>query len=510
MDREKALQIGLEFMECIKDEEVNRDFLYALPLSFVKKNLVFPLSLRGGTLRVALADLSSLYVIDDIGMIFSVQVSPVISTPKEILAAIHRHYERSDGTAQDVVSEISSEGLDTIAHRWEEPRDLIDFSDESPVIRLLNSLFFQAVKEKASDIHIEPYEREIEVRFRRDGVLYSVISPPKLVQDAIVSRVKIMAGLNIAEKRLPQDGRIRLLIAGKDIDIRVSIVPTAFGERVALRVLDRMSGVVNLASLGLSGQDIEVIDEILFRANGILLVTGPTGSGKTTTLYGCLNKIDTRQRNVITIEDPVEYQLKGIGQIQINTKIGITFASGLKSILRQDPDIIMVGEIRDPETAQMAIQASLTGHLVLSTLHTSSTSSAAVRLVDLGVEPFLMSSSLSAVIAQRLVRVLCECRQEYLPSDKEMSYFKEPPESLWMAKGCPKCYNTGYHGQTGVFELMRIDQEMRQCILRNIDSIAIRDLSLSKGMRTIKDDGLQKAAGGITSLEEVIRISSSE
>lgn len=502
----------LQRKDAIDDCELNPGLAEKLPLQFVKKNLVLPLHATDEGLLVAIADPRSLHALDEVRRAFGMKIIPVLAPRQQVLDAIHRVYERPSGTAEMAAQEISGESLEAIARQWDGPRDLLELADEAPVIRLLNSLLFQAVKERASDIHIEPYERELEVRFRRDGVLSSVISPPKAVQDALVSRAKIMSGLDIAEKRLPQDGRIRLLVAGNDIDARVSTVPTSYGERVVIRLLDRKGGQVRLSELGLCAGQEEVIESLLTRSTGIILATGPTGSGKTTTLYAALNRINIHERNVITVEDPVEYQLKGIGQIQVNSKIGLTFASGLRSVLRQDPDIIMVGEIRDPETAAMAIQASLTGHLVLSTLHTNDAPTAATRLVDMGVEPFLLSSSLLAVIAQRLVRVLCpSCKEEHEPDMSELTLFTgNAPQKLWRAKGCEKCLGTGYKGQTGVFEFMHIDQEMKALLLKSADASTIRELAVSKGMTTLKEDGLKKAASGITSLEEVIRVSHSD
>lgn len=494
-------------MDKIEDGDVGLEFLEKLPLAFVKKNLVFPLNKKDGALLVAVADPKNLFALDDIRRIVGLPVQPVMVPAKEVLGAIHRFYERLSGSAEEVISELSGESLETIAHQWDEPKDLLDLADEAPIIRLLNSLLFQAVKERASDIHIEPFERAIEVRFRRDGILYSILSPPRIIQEALVSRVKIMASLDIAEKRLPQDGRIRLLVAGKDVDVRVSVVPTSFGERVVLRLLDRKTGSINLTRLGLDDGQVKSLEALLLRNNGIILVTGPTGSGKTTTLYASINRINTRERNVITVEDPVEYQLGRVGQIQVNSKIGLTFASGLRSILRQDPDVIMVGEIRDRETAEMAIQASLTGHLVLSTLHTNDAPSAVTRLVDMGVQPFLLSSSLAAVMAQRLVRVLCrECMEGYEPIDEEKALFQNPPARLFRPRGCVKCLNTGYSGQTGIFEFMAVDHEMRDVVLKNPDSTTIKDYAVSKGMKTLREDGISKAAAGVTSLDEIIRV----
>ncbi|MDP2689906.1 MAG: ATPase, T2SS/T4P/T4SS family, partial [Deltaproteobacteria bacterium] len=338
-----------------------------------------------------------------------------------------------------------------------------------------------------------------------------VLSPPKVVQEALSSRVKIMAGLDISEKRLPQDGKIRLLVAGRDIDVRVSIIPTTHGERIVLRLLDRAGEIISLEKLGLSPARVAEMRSLLARNSGIILVTGPTGSGKTTTLYSAINSINSTKRNIITIEDPVEYQLKGIGQVHVNPRIGLTFASGLRSILRQDPDIIMVGEIRDRETAEIAIQASLTGHLVLSTLHTNDTASAVARLVDMGVEPYLVATSLSAILAQRLVRELCRhCKTEYAPSPAEARVFKAPPGALWRAVGCAQCFNTGYHGRTGVFEFLGIGPQARQLILNSQDADTIRKHAVSMGLKTMLEDGVEKAASGITSLEEVVRVVNDE
>jgi len=502
----------LRRIETIEDFELQAGLSEKLPLQFVKKNLVLPLHATDEGLLVAMADARALHALDEVRRVFATRVVPVLAPRQQVLDAIHRVYERPSGTAEMAAQEISGESLESVARQFEEPRDLLDSGDEAPVIRLLNSLLFQAVKERASDIHIEPYEKELEVRFRRDGVLTSVISPPKAVQDALISRVKIMSRLDIAEKRLPQDGRIRLLVAGNDVDARVSTVPTAFGERAVIRLLDRRGGQVALPELGLGPDQEAELASLLARSTGIILATGPTGSGKTTTLYAALNRINYHERNVITVEDPVEYQLKGVGQIQVNSKIGLTFASGLRSVLRQDPDVIMVGEIRDAETAAMAIQASLTGHLVLSTLHTNDAPTAATRLVDMGVEPFLLSSSLLAVIAQRLVRVLCpSCKEERPATPEEKAHFSgEAPESLWKGVGCPRCLGTGYRGQIGVFEFMRVDQEMRTLLLKSPDASTIRRHALSMGMITLKEDGIRKAASGITSLEEVIRVSTGE
>jgi general secretion pathway protein E len=378
---------------------------------------------------------------------------------------------------------------------------------------LVNSLLFQAVKDRASDIHIEPFERDLTVRFRIDGILYDIISPPKRFQPIIISRVKVMAGMNIAEKRLPQDGRIRIRLAGKDVDIRVSTVPTAFGERVVMRLLDRSETILQLNELGLVGRKHELVSSLIKQSHGILLVTGPTGSGKTTTLYAALSKINTVDKNIITIEDPIEYQLHGVGQIQVNPKIELTFANGLRSILRQDPDVIMVGEIRDVETAKISIQAALTGHMVFSTLHTNDSCGAVTRLLDMGIEPFLVSSSVVGVMAQRLVRRVCQaCREPYRPTLEELRQLNLSTDSLEGATvfrpgaGCADCKQTGYRGRTGIHELLLVDDDVRNLIMKAADSATIRRAAQAKGMNSLREDGAEKILAGQTTAEEVLRV----
>jgi len=386
----------MDTIEAIRDEDVEHALLKEVPLSFAKGNLIMPLRREGDRLLAAVADDRGIMALRELSRRFGLKPCPLSLSPGLLLDALNRYYGQV-GSAEDVMGNIAGEDLSAVATEFERPRDILELTEEAPIIRLLNAILQQAVKERASDVHIEPYEKELDVRLRVDGILRRVLSPPKIIQEALISRVKIMASLDIAEKRLPQDGRIRLLIGGRDIDIRVSVIPTAFGERAVLRLLDRRQGLIGLHEVGLDRKDESRIDELLRRTSGIILVTGPTGSGKTTTLYAALNRIHTEEKNIITVEDPVEYQLRGVGQIQVNPRIGLTFASGLRSILRQDPDVIMVGEIRDVETAEIAIQASLTGHLVLSTLHTNDSPSALVRLIDMGVEPFLVASSLVGV-----------------------------------------------------------------------------------------------------------------
>ncbi len=373
-------------------------------------------------------------------------------------------------------------------------------------------MFSQAVRDNASDIHIEPYQNSLKIRQRLDGILYDMLSPPKHVQSALISRIKIMANLNIAEKRLPQDGRIELKVGNKDVDIRVSTLPTSFGERVVLRLLDKSSVLITLTELGMPDDRFIPFTEQIKAANGIVLVTGPTGSGKTTTLYAALTSINNTDINIITVEDPVEYRISGIGQVQVNPKINLTFASGLRSIVRQDPDVILIGEIRDTETAEIAIQSALTGHLVFSTLHTNDAASAITRLIDMGVEPFLLSSSINAILAQRLVRIICpHCKEAYTPDEEALLKLGITPETpiqqVYKGRGCAKCHHTGYKGRCGIFELLLMDHEMKHMILTTANANAIKEQAIKNGMITLRQDGAMKVLQGITTIEEVFRVS---
>ena len=500
-----AERLGLPYQAEIDDTKVDGSLVSRIPLNFARNNLLLPLREEEGRIVTASADPANLLAIDELAGLFGSPVS-VVAVPRPVLLeAVNRLYSRLSGSAQEVVEELEGEELSSLANSFNEPRDLMELTDEAPVIRLLNSILFQAVKERASDIHIEPFERELEVRFRIDGLLYKMLSPPKVIQEALTSRVKIMSGLNIAEKRLPQDGRIRVKVAGRDVDIRVSLIPTFFGERVVLRLLDKQRGILNLREIGLSAANDAFMERILARTSGIVLVTGPTGSGKTTTLYAALSQINSPEKNIITVEDPIEYQLKGVGQIQVNPKIDLTFANGLRSILRQDPDIVMIGEIRDAETAEIAMQASLTGHLVLSTLHTNDAATAVTRLIDMGIEPFMVASSLSAVLAQRLVRVICpHCKESYTPDRAYAGV--ELPELLYRGRGCEKCFNLGSIGRIGIYELLPIDAELCSMIIRREPAGAIKEYAISKGMRTLREDGMDKARRGITTIEEVLRV----
>jgi general secretion pathway protein E len=508
-----AQHYGLPFVDRLPEDANPVELIGSLPINFAKRFQILPIALDGEVVTVATADPTSFGPIDDLRVLLRRPIRVLVAPSPVVEAAINRAYDQASGSASDLMEGLDEERLDLVASELEEPRDLLEADDEAPIIRLVNSLLFQAVKDRASDIHIEPFERELLVRFRIDGILYDILSPPKRFQPIIISRVKIMAGLNIAEKRLPQDGRIRIKLAGKDVDIRVSIVPTAFGERVVMRLLDRSSTILQLEELGLLGNKLQTVERLIRQSHGIILVTGPTGSGKTTTLYAALSKINTTDKNIITIEDPIEYQLHGVGQIQVNPKIELTFASGLRSILRQDPDVIMVGEIRDVETAEIAIQAALTGHLVFSTIHTNDSFGATTRLLDMGIEPFLVSSSVIAVMAQRLVRRVCsECRLPHVPSVEELRELGVRPDRAAgrtvqrAGEGCPACKQTGYRGRTGIHELLVIDDEIRNLIMKNADAATIRREATGKGMDTLRQDGADKVMAGVTTIEEILRV----
>lgn len=501
-----AKQLGLPFVKAINDREIPEDLIKKLPTRFARKFGVLPVGYRGESVVVVTSDPMNLSILDDVRMMLERPIILAASPSTVITEAINRSYDRAS-TADQAMEDISSNVIDDTA--LNEPVDLLDTEDEAPIIRLVNSLLFRAVKDRASDIHVEPYEKEVAVRFRIDGNLYDVMKIPKRLQNSVSSRIKLLGALNIAEKRLPQDGRIRIKIAGKDIDLRLSTVPTAHGERLVMRLLDKSSVVLELSALGFDPVMMKTMEELISKPFGIILVTGPTGSGKTTTLYACLSRINREDINIITVEDPIEYQLSGIGQIQVNEKVGLTFANGLRSILRQDPDVILIGEIRDRETAEIAVQASLTGHLVLSSIHTNDACSSISRLVDMGVEPFLVSTSLIGIVAQRLVRRVCQtCRQPAQATADQLSRLgidKIPSQAtVFKAVGCAVCFHTGYSGRIGIYELLPIDEELRTIILKTPDAVHLRQAAIARGFRPMRYDGLRKILQGQTTIEEVL------
>jgi len=504
-------QWQIPYIRMVPVTEIDPKLIEKVPISFAKRHEFLPFKREGNVVQVATSKPLNLTALDDLRLLIQEPIQIIAAPSLVVIGSINQAYERATDSAEQAISDLDGGSLSVLAEELAEPEDLLDASDEAPMIRLVNSILFQAVQQRASDIHFEPFEREVMIRYRIDGILYNVLTPPKRLQSSLLSRVKIMAGMDIAEKRLPQDGRIGLKIGGREIDIRVSDVPTAHGERLVLRLLDKSSIVLKLEDIGLEREGLSTLEGLLRLSHGILLVTGPTGSGKTTTLYAGLNRINSTEKNIITIEDPIEYQLKGVGQIQVNPKIELTFAKGLRSILRQDPDIIMVGEIRDTETAEIAIQASLTGHLVLSTLHTNDSAGAMTRLLDMGVEPFLVSSSVIAIIAQRLVRLICpECRVSYHPTQEELNKLgikEERTERLfYRGKGCSHCMKTGYRGRSGLYEILLLDDEIRNMILSKVDSGRIKALAISKGMMTLREDGARRVTAGLTTTEEVLRV----
>jgi len=394
----------------------------------------------------------------------------------------------------------------------EDTADLLDDTSDAPIIKLVNHILSQSIKARASDIHIEPYHESFKIRYRVDGILYDLLTPPKWIQASLISRIKVMAKMNIAEKRLPQDGRLEVKIGNMKIDVRVSTIPTSFGERVVLRLLNKTSSLLTLSDLGLNPDRLSTMERLVSSPNGIILMTGPTGSGKTTTLYAILSSLNSPDINIITIEDPIEYQINGISQIQVNPKIDLTFARGLRSIVRQDPDVVLVGEIRDHETAEIAVQSALTGHLVFSTLHTNDSAGAIIRLVDIGIEPFLISSSVIAVAAQRLIRVLCKkCKEPYTPDEVTLRNIGILPDeisgaTLFRAKGCEHCFNTGYRGRIGIFEIMEMEHQLKSLILKSFDSARIQEEAQRLNMVSLRRDGVQKVLAGTTTIEEVLRV----
>ncbi len=505
---------GIPVRDALRADEVDGELATQLPISFAKQHHLLPIRREGDRLEIAISDPLLTDPLDDLQLLFpGVSCEPVLCSRRAILNCINQVFDRAS-SAEEVRGELGDTELADVASELiEEPKDLLDSSEESaPVIRLVNSLLQQAVKERASDIHIEPQEREVLVRFRTDDMLFEPIRPlPRQLHQAITSRIKVMGRLDIAERRLPQDGRISLKIAGRDYDVRLSTIPTQYGERSVMRLLPRSQDLLSIESIGLSEELQHVLRRLIRRSNGIVLVTGPTGSGKTNTLYAALADINSPEKNIITVEDPVEIRLEGIGQIEVKPQIGLTFAAGLRSILRQDPNVILVGEIRDSETAEIAIHASLTGQLCFSTLHTNESAGAITRLIDMGVEPFLIASSLVASLAQRLVRLLCvSCKEAYRPSDVELEEIGLEREQLEMgrlfrAKGCAACNQTGYRGRAGIFEILIVDDHIRSMITGGIDSKSIQEEAVRAGMTTMRMDGAQKVLHGLTAVSEIMR-----
>jgi type IV pilus assembly protein PilB len=505
--RAVADQLGIEYIN-VAALTISDDVLTSLPEAVIRRHQVIPIREEENSLVLGMVDPLDVLALDDVRRATTREVIPAAIT-LDAYQAIVNQYPVFESSLDQVIQEIRPTDVGEEEPALEKLREIVE---DAPVVRLVNLMLVQAVRQGASDIHVEPQERQLRIRYRIDGSLYNVMTAPKHVQAATVSRIKIMANMNIAERRVPQDGRIELRVDNREIDLRVSSIPTTYGEKVVMRILDKRSALVGVDKLGLMGEDQGRFEELIVKPYGIILITGPTGSGKTTSLYAILNRLNKTEVNIITIEDPVEYQLQGIAQVPINPKAGLTFANGLRSFLRQDPDIIMVGEIRDEETARIAIHAALTGHLVLSTLHTNDAPGAVTRLADMGIEPFLVASSVIGVVAQRLIRLLCtKCREPYQPPAEVIVRYglagpDDPPPTIYRAKGCDACNNIGYKGRIGLFEIMPMEDDLRNLVVKNASADVLKRTAVGLGMRTLNQDGVAKVLAGMTSLEEMLRV----
>ena len=517
MDVSKALasQFGMDTIN-LAEYRVPDDVLALVPKHIARRYKIIPVYKHDNTLTVAISDPMDVDTVDSLRYILKMNVEPVVAAKTDIESSITRYYGSADDTVENMLQEITEGevdlGLPINKATQIKIEDIAETETDAPIIKLVGLIIMEAYRNRASDIHIEPLEKRLRVRYRIDGVLHEVDNPPKRLQAAIISRLKIMSNMSIAEKRVPQDGRIQIPVMGKTLDLRVSALPTNHGESIVMRILDKSSLMLGLADLGFFSDDQATMEKIISLPDGVFLVTGPTGSGKTTTLYSCLNTINKPDRKIITVEDPVEYQLAGINQVQVNADINLSFSAALRSILRQAPNIIMIGEIRDLETANIAVQAALTGHLVFSTLHTNDAPSAVTRMVDIGVKPFLVASAVRAIMAQRLIRKVCsKCKTPYKPTDYEMTVLKINPDdvkntTIFRGAGCNECSKTGYRGRMGIYEIFQIDEEVRRLIYEKVPSNVIRARARELGMRTLREDGVRKIMAGITTPEEVISI----
>jgi general secretion pathway protein E len=507
-----AEALGVPYVESLGSAAASPEFIAAVPIAFARRHALLGLPGENGGLSLALCDPATWPQALALAKLLGRQLHPVFAPRAEVLRAINAAYQAQNGRAQQAIEELGRAGAANGNGTSGGAEDLLDVASRAPVIKLVNLILFEAVKLRASDVHIQPYEDSLVVRFRVDGMLRDMFQPPKALQDEIVSRIKVMGHMNIAERRLAQDGRATVEVGDRVVDLRIATLPTSFGERVVLRLLDKSLRLYELPELGMPAAVLAQFRHLIHQDHGIILVTGPTGSGKTTTLYAALQEVNSQEMNIITLEDPIEYRLDGISQTQVSDKKGMTFASGLRHVVRQDPDVIMVGEIRDPETAHMAIQSALTGHLVFSTLHTNDASGAIARMLDLGVEPYLLASSLLSVLAQRLVRRICpECKQEYRPVPEDLARWgvADPaalPRCLYRGKGCPACLHAGYVERVGIFELLAVDEPSREMILQRAKASTIKAAAVQRGMLTLRADGIAKAAAGVTTMDEVARV----
>lgn len=503
----------LPYFETITDEMADPAILLKTPMNFLRENSLIPLK-QGADVIVAVADPTNLQPIDEIRLLYGSNVLLAVATESAIINALNHYYPLEGG--DEMIEDLEEEAdMSDVSFGEIDEKDIMSGANEAPIIKLVNYILFQAVKMMASDIHIEPAEKEVRVRYRIDGIMHLSMVPPKRIQNALISRIKIMSGANIAEKRKPQDARIEIKVADKAYDIRVSILPAKNGEAIVMRLLDKEKGFVPLEKMGFREHDQKTVEAMAAKPNGIILVSGPTGSGKTTTLYSILHKLNQPTVNIITVEDPVEYQMAGVTQVQVNEKVELTFAAALRSILRQDPDIIMIGEMRDHETSQIAIQSALTGHLVLSTIHTNSAPATITRLVDMGIEPFLIASSIEGVIAQRLVRRLCtDCRQEYKPTVEILKSLgvKDTAQAgsvtFYKPVGCQNCNKLGYKGRLALYEVMIMTEEFARLTMDRASTDTLRHQAVKDGMTLLVEDGVEKIKQGLTSVEEVLSVAS--
>ena len=507
--------LSMEYLETLGKASVPPVFVERVPVQFARNYYLVGLEQVNGTMRVATSSPFDAYPMDDLASMLGMELEPVLAPRTEITSLINKAYRNKQDIVEESMGDFQDTDLESLAEEVGDSEDILDVANKAPIIKLVNMLFFQALKMRASDIHLQPFEDRLQVRYRIDGILYDMESIPKKIQDAVTSRIKVQGRLDIAERRLPQDGRSSLRLGDADVDVRISVVPTNYGERIVMRLLDKSARLYELEEIGLDGTNLEIVDGLIHYTHGIIFVSGPTGSGKTTTLYSSLTRINAVKMNVMTIEDPIEYHLPGISQIQVNEKKGLTFASGLRSLLRQDPDIMMVGEVRDTETARIAVQAAQTGHLVFSTIHTNDAPTVMTRLLDIGIEPYLIASSVLVAVAQRLVRTVCaECREPYAPDDHDMANLKSlniDPDRLEdgmlvKGRGCGSCFGSGYQNRTGIYEILPVDDAVREQIVDRASASRIKREAYKRGFRTLRMDGADKVARGITTMEEVLRV----
>ena len=507
--------LSMEYVETLGSAVVPPSFVEKVPVQFARNYYLVGLDQQNGAMRVATASPFDAYPMDDLAAMLGLELEPVLAPRTEITSLINKAYRNKQDIVEESIGEFEDEDLESLAEELGDSEDILDVANKAPIIKLVNMLFFQALKMRASDIHLQPFEDRLQVRYRIDGILYDMEAIPKKIQDAVTSRIKVQGKLDIAERRLPQDGRSSLKLGDSEVDVRISVVPTNYGERIVMRLLDKSARLYELEEIGLLGDNLEVVDNFIHYTHGIIFVSGPTGSGKTTTLYSCLTRINSVKLNVMTIEDPIEYHLPAISQIQVNEKKGLTFASGLRSLLRQDPDIMMVGEVRDSETARIAIQSAQTGHLVFSTIHTNDACTVMTRLLDIGIEPYLVASSVLVAIAQRLVRQICpECRETFVPDPQDLKHLAElninpdqlPDGRLSRGKGCGSCFGSGYQGRTGIYEILPVDESVREMIVERASANRIKREAFKRGFRTLRMDGADKVVRGMTTMDEVLRV----